>query len=347
VKRGASLLLVVLAVAVAAAVAWLRKPLPRSASGQPIEAPLEPQTCEEARAYPQFVREEDVRFVECDRSDVPDVEAFRLGAPIVTPSTPSSIDAVEYAPGKCTQKGGGISTFSVFYRPENVDAAIECSKLRCNAGDPVGCEDLGWLYSEDDLGGIFRARRPSKVDTQAAFERGCSLGYAESCLTIASRYEQDQQDGAASHYFALACNAAIPLPRACLRAAEYRMDAGNDAEALPYLVRGCRGTSASSNPLFFADRQGCAILARRAKLHGDMASFQEYLRLECAFGGGERTLAACEELGLLLQQQGFARKAAAYLRKACGALPRVQALYERSCKALQQIELASLGSEGN
>ena len=302
------------------------------------------QTCEEARVYPELVRPEDVRFVECDRKVIPDVEAFRLGDPIVRPSLPGSLDAVEYAPGQCAHKGGGISTLSVFYRPENVDAAIECSRARCEAGEGVACQDLGWLYSDQDLGGLFRGRRPNAALSTGAFERGCTLGHAEACYTIASRYERNHDARAAAKYFERACNAAIPVPRACLAAAEELIAEARDDEALPYLRRGCRGTSMSSNAFLFPDRQGCALLARRAKLNGDVVSYREYLRLECAFGGSERTLAACEELGLLLMVED-PTKATRYLRKACATHPTHQVLFERSCKALEQLTHAGSGVE--
>jgi hypothetical protein len=291
--------------------------------------------------YPELVRPEDVRFLECDRKEIPDAEAFRLGDPIPRPSLPNSVKATEYAPGQCAHKGGGLSTLSVFYLPENVDAAIECSKRRCDAGEGVGCQDLGWLFADaESLPPFFPARRPNAAASRAAFERGCSLGYQESCFSIAVGLDKQQQELAASKYHQLACRGEHPVPTSCLAAAEYLIAANKDDEALPYLLRGCRGIATSDNPYLFADRQGCALLARRAKRQGDMVSYREYLRLECAFGGGG-SLAACEDLGLLLMREGAELKAAAYLRKACGTDPRHQQFFERSCEALRQIEQGS------
>jgi hypothetical protein len=323
------------------ALIWWRLPSHGSDTARhaTIPVPLEVQTCEEAKAYPQLVRADDVRFIECDRKDTPEGEAFRLGAPIVIPSTPSSIDAVEYTPERCPNNGGSISTFSIVYRPENIGAAIQCSRQRCDAGDPLGCDDLGYLHSDANMGNaFFPALRPNLVESQAAFRRGCELGYASSCLTLASRFEHMHATEEATRYFRLACLAMVPSSRACLETAERLMAAGRDEEARPYLLRGCRGTSASENPYLFADRQGCAILAHQAKSKGDVASYREYLRLECAFGGSSRTLAACEELGLALLKERNTTKAAAYLRKACGFLPDVQTMQVRSCDALRQIE---------
>jgi TPR repeat protein len=295
------------------------------------------QTCAEALAYPTVVDEDDVRFLECDRQGVPDAEAFKLEPPIIERDYPAAQDATQYKPGSCEHHAGSITTLSVRYNPQDLDVAINCSARRCDAGDADGCEDLGRLHSDDDYGGKFHTRRPDARAALAAFDRGCTLGSADACLSLAADFDRQGDQEKSARYFKRACEAPVPLPRACLETAQRLIAVNKEEDAVPYLLRACRGTALSDNVMFSGSRQGCYLLARRAKARGDRASYEEYLRLECAFGGGESTLAACEELGLLVRGRGELKKAVAYLHKACGSPPMTDPLYERSCKALREI----------
>jgi hypothetical protein len=307
----------------------------RAPTSEVSQEPIQVSNCEEARKYPDRIALDDVRFVECDQRDDPG-DAAALGSPVyIGSSERTAADALEYTRGRCVHGGGAISHHNVFYKPENVDAAIECSWKRCESKDPLGCFDLGTLHSSNDVGdAFFPAVRPDVAKATAAFEAGCRLGHADSCMMLASWHEQRHGPDESAALFERACMALPPQLLGCLRRGESLLAAGKEVEARSYLRRACRGVTRQKTP-FAAERLGCGLLANLAAQHGDVLSQREYLRLECAYGA--QAPQACADLGLLLIEQGDKRKAVPYLKRACEALTDSKTRFARACGALAQL----------
>lgn len=304
---------------------------PAEVTGSPIQV----SSCEEARRYADRIAPDDMRFVECDRPS-PAGDAATLGSPVYSaPSGGTAASAVEYTPGRCENGGGAISHHNVFYKPENLDAAIECSRQRCESNDPLGCFDLATLHSPNDVGDAFFPRvKPDLAQATAAYEAGCRLGHGDSCVTLASQHEQRQERDASATLFERACMAQPPNLLGCLRRGESLLAEGRESEAQRYLRRACRGVTQQETP-YAAERLGCSLLADLAARRGDIVSQREYLRLECAYGG--RILQACADLGLLLVQQGDERHAVPYLKRACEALTDSKTRFAEACRVLARL----------
>jgi hypothetical protein len=299
------------------------------------ESTLHPESCEGARRFPRGVLDDDVRFVDCDRPGEGTGEAFSLGEPIYSPGHGgSAVDARVYAPGQCEHGGGSLTEHNIFFKPEHLDAAIECSRRRCDSGDALGCRDLGALHWEQD---ILPAIRRDVAAALRAYRSGCDMGDGQSCATLAEIQDTKADAAAALAAYVAACRATPPEILACQTAAGRLTRSGPNPEAKALFLRGCRGVKRTNSP-YTARRAGCAALADLAAERGDLGSEREYLRLECAYGTGERS--ACERLGLMILRGGDPARALPYLRKACGILP-ARATVSPACKALAQIAKGS------
>jgi hypothetical protein len=295
--------------------------------------PLVAESCEDAKRYPRSVPTNDVRFVNCGETARGTGEAYELGEPIHTEQLgPPPTAAGHYSAGHCDHRGGAIMEYSVFYEAEQYAAAIDCSRARCNAKDARGCNDLGALHWYDLLPGV----RKDEGKAVAAFDAGCKLGFARSCLWLAAIHEQSPDHaGQATATYRAACEASPPSIEACALLGERLTTRGNAAEAKPYLQRACRGVTPTASS-FGAQRQGCALLADAAAMRGDLVSQREYLRLECAYGTAAP--AACAQLGQLLYASGDTRRAAAYLRRACESVTQAKTMFEAACQTLARID---------
>jgi TPR repeat protein len=299
------------------------------------ESTLIPESCEGARRFPRGVLDDDVRFVDCDRPGQGTGTALSLGEPVYSPGHgPSAVEARIYAPGQCDHGGGSLTEHNIFFKPEHLDAAMECSRHRCDAGDRLGCRDLGALHWEQD---ILPAIRRDVDAALRAYRSGCDMGDGQSCATLAEIYDEKGEAASALAAHVAACRATPPEILACRTAADRLIRRGEATEAKALLVRGCRGVKRTSSD-YTARRAGCAALADLAATSGDVVGEREYLRLECAYGIGERS--ACERLGLMILHDGDGARALPYLRKACGILPGRAAESPEACKAV------ALGSGG-
>src|SRR4051812_1777183 len=144
-------------------------------SGIPEKLFLE--SCEDARKYPDLITFDDVRWVDCDRPP-PRVkaEAFTLGEPAYAGDRgPPAQDSRWYSPGHCEHGGGSITDHNVWYKPEDIDAAIDCSRRRCEAKDSRGCRDLGALHWDVEFHPNVKKDEAAAL---SAFGAGCKLGDA-------------------------------------------------------------------------------------------------------------------------------------------------------------------------
>lgn len=305
---------------------------PRSAGG--TSSP-EQRRCEKARGTEAISWRDDVRFVECDRPRPTTGEAFTLGDSFYEPAGPVGTEARLYSPGHCDHNGGSIADFTLFYKPEHIAAAIACSRNRCQARDAIGCRDLGALHWIDVLPAVTKNER----EATAAFEEGCRLGDAESCLSLGILLDDRGESERARRYLTAACLAARPEIGACSHVGASLMKAGKDDEAKPFLQRACRGTTAFREP-YREHRESCSPLAALAAKRGDTASQAEYLRLACAYGGGEGD--SCDRYGLMLLRKGDEAKALPYLCKGCGFLPNERLHSPEACQAAERLS-AKLG----
>jgi TPR repeat protein len=293
---------------------------------------LYPQTCEEARRDAWKLTYDDVRFVECGRGPDGKGEAFSLGEPVDRPPHGgTALDARFYSPGHCQHGGGALTELNIFYANEHLAAAIECSRLRCEARDPLGCRDLGALHSDDPR--LPGSTRNEKV-ALPAFQSGCDLGDGESCLELGGILDGHGENDRAMAAYLAGCRATPPEIAACRKAADGLIEQGRESEAKPLLLRACRGVRSADAPSMPL-REGCGILARMAARGGDVPSQREYWRLACAYGGGEDF--TCARLGLALAEDGDASRAVPYLRKACGILPGATGLTAKACEALKNL----------
>jgi hypothetical protein len=250
------------------------------------ESTLHPESCEGVRRFPRGVLDDDVRFVDCDRPVKGTGEAFSLGEPIHSPGHGgSAVDARVYAPGQCEHGGGSLTEHNIFFKPEHRDAAIECSRRRCDAGDALGCRDLGALHWEQD---ILPAVRRDLSAALRAYRSGCNMGDGQSCATLAEIHDVKADAAAALAAYVAACRATPPEILACQTAADRLAKRGWNPEAKAFLMRACRGVKRTNSP-YTARRAGCATLADLAAERNDLVSEREYLRLECAYGSGERS----------------------------------------------------------
>jgi hypothetical protein len=295
----------------------------------------DPQTCEDAKRNADIVALGfDVRFVDCGRPRTTKGEAFTLGDPIsAPPHGPSAVDAKFYAPGQCETGGGAITERNIVYKDEHLGAALDCSRKRCEAGDGLGCRDLGALNWDDlTLPGV----KKNEVAASAAFLQGCRLDDGESCWELAFIFERNRHDPeGALPFFIAACKSRDPVIDSCEEAAERLLALGKKSQAKALRLRGCRGVTRTGRP-FDVKRSGCGALADLAEKRGDdVASALEYRRLQCAYGGASGSEADdCQVLGIALLRGGDRERALPYLRKSCGILPDKSTPQRQACDAL-------------
>lgn len=289
------------------------------------------ESCDDARKYPDLITFDDVRWVDCDRpAPRSKAEAFTLGSPVYAPLRgPHVQDSRWYSAGHCEHGGGAITEHNVWYKPEDIHVAIDCSERRCKAKDPLGCRDLGALHWDVEF---YPAVKKDEATALAAFEAGCQLGDARSCSAMAAIHEATGRLDASRNARIAACQADLPDTIACEQAGARYLAEGKEDEAKRMLMRGCRGQTFQPTP-FGARRDGCGLLAKLAEKAGDEPSRREYLRLDCAYGGSPES---CQALGLILLREGDRKRAIPYFRKACGVLPDSKRVFQQSCAALQQ-----------
>ena len=303
----------------------------RRLDGQPeMPQKLALESCEDARQHPDQITWDDVRWVDCARPvTTSKAEAFTLADPVYIPlQGPVPQDAHWYSANSCEHGGGSIAAFNLWYKREDLASAIGCSRRRCDAGDALGCRDLGALNWDDLYPGVIK----NPVAALAAFEAGCRLRDSASCFSLAQLHRDRGERGEGLRDLVSACENDRPVTLACEEAGKQYLVDGREPAAKALLLRACRGTTTQSNP-FAAHRDGCDLLAALARKAGDQSSVREYLRLACAYGGSP---SSCQELGLILLKDGDKRRATPYLRKACGILPDSQQLFRPACQAIAE-----------
>ena len=134
----------------------------------------DPQTCEDAKRNADIVALGfDVRFVDCGRPRPTKGEAFTLGDPIRAPPLgPSAVDAKFYAPGQCETGGGAIAERNIVYKDEDLGAAVDCSRKRCEAGDGLGCRDWRAQLGRPDAAGCEEERSGCRGGVSARMSVG-------------------------------------------------------------------------------------------------------------------------------------------------------------------------------
>jgi len=268
-----------------------------------------------------------------------------LPEPFVLPRRP---ETTRYSAGHCEHNGGSIAEWSILFADGDFSVALDCSRRRCEAGDRIGCRDTAALYLNGALGG---AERPDPGFTYAL--RGCDLGDGESCALAADVQAQSAPDLAIELY-ARGCIAGEVA--ACSVAGSELLKRGDTSQAVPMLVRGCRGQldrSISGKGIDYVPpesvsiesfgqpslmRFGCGDLAALAKKHGDDAAAYQYGRLECLHGILSK-LAWCLEAAQISVRKNGAEdvETQILLREGCQAVCKTE-LEEDLCRNLKNGE---------